>query len=171
MTKVCSRCGETHSIEFFNRDRTQPDGRYLQCTNCSRKACRRSYVNHLDEHREMKRMWKEQNRERHSEINREWRSANRDKMRAATARYKVALKQATPSWVDQNEIRAVYKARPPGYHVDHIEPLRGWDRCGLNVPWNLQHLPAAESFKKNGCVDGERPYLGQEAEPPMERAA
>jgi len=57
-------------------------------------------------------------------------------------------KMRTPRWLsaaDWGEITAIYrKARAMKaasgiqYEVDHIEPLKGVDRCGLHVPWNLR---------------------------------
>ena len=151
--RTCTRCGENHPITFFNRDCTRPDGVYPQCKNCSRCSAKRNYAAHYDEHVKLKRAWKNANRERHREINRAWRQADPTRVRRYTAEYRAALRQATPPWADTAAIKAFYKATPPGWHVDHIEPLRGKDRSGLNVLWNLQHLPAALSFQK-----GNRPY-------------
>jgi hypothetical protein len=159
--RVCTKCGESHPATFFNKDRTRADGVYPQCKNCSREAGRRNYEKHLIPHRELKRAWKEANRERHREQSLAWQKVNRDKARAATAKWQAALKAATPPWANKKAIQAFYKQRPFGHHVDHIEPLQGWDRCGLNVIWNLQYLPATTHRKKGNRTGGEAPYMPQ----------
>jgi hypothetical protein len=62
---------------------------------------------------------------------------------------KKRLKQATPPWVNKEELKQFWENRPPGYHVDHIMPIKGKNFCGLNVIWNLQYLPAQENLKKS----------------------
>lgn len=151
--RVCTRCKKSHPVTYFNRDRTRVDGVYPQCKDCSRRAARRTYKTHLPTHRALKQTWKDVNRERHHEINAAWRRANPDKRKRYDAERKAALRAATPPWVDRTEIIAFYKRRPAGHHVDHIEPLRGKDRCGLNVPWNLQYLLAETSYRKGNRVE------------------
>lgn len=147
-TKVCLRCHDCHPIEFFNRDRARPDGLYPYCKTCSRAACKRVYRKYHDRHVAMKREWKSENREFNREINREYRKANPDKVRAGTAAYRARLARATPPWCDLELIEFIRSERPEGHHVDHIHPLAGKNFCGLNVPWNLQYLPAEVHWKK-----------------------
>jgi 5-methylcytosine-specific restriction endonuclease McrA len=70
-------------------------------------------------------------------------------------RRSVALACATPSWVNRDEIAAIYvsaraKTEAEGiqHHVDHIWPLQHKEFCGLHVPWNLRVITASENCRK-----------------------
>lgn len=60
--------------------------------------------------------------------------------------------QRTPKWADKKAILDFMEAKPPGYHLDHILPIRGEAVCGLHVLENLQYLPAEENLKKSNSV-------------------
>ena len=65
-----------------------------------------------------------------------------------------AVIQATPPWVNREDLWLVYHAaaerrkRGEDVHVDHVMPIKGKASCGLHVPWNLQILPAKENLEK-----------------------
>jgi len=157
--RMCVKCQILKPITFFNRDRTRVDGLYPQCKDCSRAACRKTYRVHHAKHVGLKRAWKTANRERHREISRAWQIANPTKNREGTRRYRLAKIQATPPWANKKSLKMFEKDCPPGWHIDHIEPLRAKDRCGLNVIWNLQYLPADQSRRK-GNRTGENFAMG-----------
>lgn len=60
---------------------------------------------------------------------------------------------ATPNWCDKDAISKFISSCPEGYHVDHIIPLRGKLVWGLNIPENLQYLPAQENISKSNKID------------------
>lgn len=79
----------------------------------------------------------------------QWKRDNPELNNAYNDSRKKRVRQATPSWVNMEDIVNIYLNRPKGHHVDHIIPLNGKDVCGLHVPWNLQYLPAVENLKKS----------------------
>lgn len=90
-----------------------------------------------------------EHKEKRAEYKRRWKENNRDKWRADKENYRASKLSATPSWVDKNELNAVYKtALDAGMHVDHIIPLVHPDVCGLHVPWNLQLLTPSDNCRK-----------------------
>jgi hypothetical protein len=98
------------------------------------------------------RRWREANLEKAREIKRGWKRRNPEWVTANAGFRRAAQLRALPKWIDQNEIKAVYKscrAMGPGYHVDHIIPLINPKVCGLHVPWNLQIITAPENYSKN----------------------
>lgn len=108
------------------------------------------------------------NREKYRERYQEWRANNLERARELerknfqnpTRKHKHRINQAFRRVMQQyatfknheEEIRKIYDDCPPGYHVDHIIPLRAKNMCGLHVPWNLQYLPALENIRKNNKV-------------------
>ena len=68
---------------------------------------------------------------------------------AQEAKRRAVCKLATPAWADMDAIRAIYaEAQRLGMHVDHIEPLRGRNVCGLHVANNLRLLAPLDNLKK-----------------------
>jgi hypothetical protein len=88
----------------------------------------------------------------------------RGKKNSYKAKYRAAKLQATPTCLTEQsfeKIREFYteaaritKETGISHHVDHMEPLRGKEICGLHVPWNLQILvgPGPEG----NCAKGNR---------------
>jgi hypothetical protein len=76
-------------------------------------------------------------------------TANADRYIALSARRRSSERHATPPWVNLEELYGIWMSCPECFHVDHIHPLKGKYASGLNVPWNLQYLPAAENISKH----------------------
>lgn len=169
-TKRCSACGETKSLDAFNRDRSKPLGRQSCC-----RACRREY----------NRAWREANRDHYLECKREYNAANRDRRHEYYAtnrdrwreykRRRRARKRA--STVEEFALADVYAwweelgaydcfwcgfpfAEGDRIHVDHVWPLsRGGhhavrnlvpacERCNLSKNSSLPHEFAERAYRE-----------------------
>ena len=73
-----------------------------------------------------------------------------------TAKYRASKLQRTVGWTELEKITDFYKLCPPGFHVDHIIPLRGELVSGLHVLANLQYLPAKENCSKGNKFELEK---------------
>jgi len=88
-----------------------------------------------------------------------WRAKNPHKVNFYAASRRSAIAKRTPPWLTDQDFQqmegwfmyanALSKSTGVSHHVDHIVPLRGKNVSGLNVPWNLQALPAIENLKKS----------------------
>jgi hypothetical protein len=92
--------------------------------------------------------WRDRNADRIKEVRRRWYDRNKKRVFAAVAKRKADRAHRTPAWADLDAMRAIYEACPPGFHVDHIVPLRGRLVSGLHVETNLQYLPAKANIAK-----------------------
>lgn len=86
-----------------------------------------------------------------------WRLRNPKMSRVYQSRRRAKKIQATPAWLPIDTVDTYYTFCPPGYHVDHMVPLKGVRNgehvvCGLHVPWNLQYLKAAENLRKKNLI-------------------
>jgi len=80
-----------------------------------------------------------------------------DRVRKSSTEYarrrRSAEERATPAWLADYQVFEMdlirNEAKRAGMTVDHIVPLRGASAWGLNVPWNLQLMPADENRRKS----------------------
>lgn len=106
------------------------------------------------------REWYRENKERRAEYGKSHYEANKPYYMAASAKRRSAKVQQTPSWANEQAIRAFYEEakrleQETGvrYHVDHIIPLQGQMVSGLHVENNLQVIPANENLSKSNLYE------------------
>lgn len=166
LSPICKSCAVRKSQEWYARNidrKKEYDRAYQQRPKA--KATQRAYAERTrNEARTRARAWRSENRERARSANKAyylanipkhrahsyaWKRANRDAVRADVAKRRAKKCRATPVWCDVKAIRRIYRTVRPGFHIDHIVPLRSKIVCGLHVPWNLQAIPAAANHRKS----------------------
>ena len=87
MSKTCTKCGETKSLDDFHRHKTGVGGRRPDCKECVREYSRRYYEENRDKWLEYARRYHEENRDKVRERKRSYYEENRDKVRERSRRY------------------------------------------------------------------------------------
>lgn len=131
--------------------------RYARDIDGNREKSRQARLKHIEKRRAYDRERYAGNadrRERQKSQALRWAKANKGKRNHIVAMRRSWIRVATPPWVTREmveQIRSMYllaRDLGPGMHVDHIEPLRAKDSCGLHVPWNLQIIPSDQNIAK-----------------------
>jgi hypothetical protein len=138
--KKCAKCSQDKSFTDFYKNDAYVGGYIHTCKICFRKRNNAYKKSHTEGVKLGKASWKAKNKARSN-------------FKEAT--YRAIKLNATPKWLTEehwDQIKSIYASCPEGYHVDYIVPLNGKGVTGLHVPWNLQHLPAAENIAKGNRV-------------------
>lgn len=106
------------------------------------------YAANAERYKQQAKEWVGANKAKAKATVKAWKKANHGHVIAAVKARKAWIKLRTPAWANMAAIAEFYSACPPGYHVDHIIPLRGRKVSGLHIETNLQYLPAADNLRK-----------------------
>lgn len=170
--KKCHTCFKIKDLEEFKVININNGNKYgINCAKCAesvRKAQNKWRAKNPEKAKQLHDKYVEENKEKLKAYDRSrrhlriisttaWTKDNKTKVNAYNARRRAERNLATPKWLTPTqlaEIEGVYLFCQifPGFHVDHIIPLKGKNVCGLHVPWNLQPLAAVENMRKGNRV-------------------
>lgn len=112
----------------------------------------------IEDYRRRERESYERTKEKRAVRMKAWAQANKAKVNFYAADRRAAVVKRTPKWLcslDKELMECQYwyadflsESTGIPHHVDHIVPLRGKLVSGLNVPWNLEVIPAVANMKK-----------------------
>lgn len=141
--KRCSRCKLPKPFVEFHKAKKAKDGLQGYCKSCRSVSFKE---------------FKERNPDYMPEYDKEWSKNNRDKKNAQTNLHRVLKlermlkwgkemhRPAINNWYRRAQLATLFLEEK--YEVDHIEPIKGKDVCGLHVPWNLTLLTKKENASK-----------------------
>lgn len=144
------------------------DKAYYEANKERERAKRREwYSKNADLVKAKVRDWQEANPDRTKANRRASKARNVDSIRAEyernkhqyfdrAAKRRVKVKEVTPSWSDEAQVRQIYKTCQNlnrmfpmlEFHVDHVVPLVNDAVCGLHSHTNLQILVGEENLSK-----------------------
>ena len=161
--KTCARCKKEKPFSEFCRNARYKDGHGSWCKQCHKERGREWSKENRERLNKKAKIWRSKNPESNKKAYTEWRDRNPEKVtqkyrdwrhrnleydRARAAKRKAQKIQATPPWVDLDEVADFYRRTPRGLEVDHIVPLTSDYVCGLHCMANLQYLTPSENQSK-----------------------
>lgn len=168
--KTCSVCKLFLKKSEFGRNITGRDGFNNRCKSCFNSRNRELYSSDPSKNQKKKQYRQENpeiyqraslkyyhaNSEKQNANNKKWLANNTWYVNEQSALKRTARRKATPSWVDRQELKRIYKearklSETTGikYQVDHIIPLVNKNVCGLHIPSNLRIITAEENLAKS----------------------
>lgn len=170
----CKSCRKI--ITKKSKQKTNSDKRYYEKNKDKIKKKVKKWKEENKEHVVVKRKeYYEKNKKRICEKNREWARDNRVRSNKIKKKYNdnnPHIRQATkanrryqdrcctPRWYDKNEMKLLWdekleleKRTGISYNLDHILPIMNKNICGLNIPENIQIIPAYENRIKSNSFD------------------
>lgn len=149
LTKKCTNCNFEKQISDYPKNKCSADGLYSTC-----KACKKE--------KDLK--YRLLNKSKIKDRQRKYYSQNKEVFYSHNATRRAISRKAKPTWLTPEQRLSIeslyYLAKDcqvvsgQTYHVDHIVPLRGYNVCGLHVPWNLQVIPSDLNAKKYNNFEG-----------------
>lgn len=185
LTKICSKCEVEKELSAFNNLKKSSDGKKPSCRECQAIYRKEYYSKNREKELQMHKEYCKDNREKvkkmradrwkvygptqkkeKAEYDRQYRLENKNKIQVRQAGHRSKKRKATPKWLSKEQKQYMEKfyshcqvleqITGNKFHVDHIVPLNGKNVSGLNVPWNLQVLPASENHKKSNKLIEEK---------------
>lgn len=150
-TKKCSKCGVEQGLFNFHKDSSSHDKRQRICKDCTRER----YLSDKQTWIDRAALWQKRNIKQARESYKKYQHSNLAKFNERNAARYALKSQATPVWVERDDLVDFYTAAQlfrlytgSEYHVDHIVPLNSDVVCGLHCEANLQVLPASDNLSK-----------------------
>ena len=119
------------------------------------QACRRWQQQNQTEFAKYQKLYRDATKDHLCSMIKQWRCDNKGRINAWTAKRRAAIAQATPSWVNYEDIVAIYDQAQElsnmtniPHHVDHYYPIHGRTVCGLHIAENLQVISMQENLDK-----------------------
>lgn len=158
--KKCGVCKSLLKLTDFSQNRSNKDGLRVECKRCMseyKSRYRRNNKSKLNAYaRKYSKLHKRAiNHKTNAIAQRKFRQKYPEIIRANSALRRARMLKAVPTWLKKEDLQLIssfYRNCPPGYHVDHIEPLAGNSSCGLHVIWNLQYLPMHDNLSKGNRI-------------------
>lgn len=158
--KECTCCKVAKELTGFSKSRLTADNYNYWCKECTKVGKAKSKAKKPEMYRlnaiAYSKMYREQFPEKVTESYKTWSRSNPDCLNAIRAVRRSMKINATPSWMDKEEIKKVYTEASERvdehgekFHVDHLVPLVSDFVCGLHCTANLMAIPAKENLRKS----------------------